>query len=122
MLWARVPRVVAAIFMSMCLRAHHEYQSNLITMSALGHDVSRRICPHCSKSVSFKTYKAHRRLFYDSSEDQWLLLASEGTGEAPSSTSEEEPPRSFGEILCGQDSHGSHMDSAPSQNYHDVCK
>ena len=48
------------------------------------HDVSRRICPHCNKSVSFKTYKAHRRLFYDWANDVWQTLNKEENGDDPS--------------------------------------
>ena len=77
-------------------------------------DVRRRICPHCSKSVSVKTYKAHRRLFYDFSEDRWLLSNSSGAIETDVGTDDEAPPSSFGEICEGLDIC---TDSAPSINY-----
>ena len=32
---------------------------------------SRRYCPHCKKSLSIKTYKAHKRLFYIASTKSW---------------------------------------------------
>ncbi len=86
------------------------------TMSTTGRDVSRRICPHCSKSVSFKTYKAHRRLFYDRSRGVWLSSEEE----KEENINEEAPPSSFGEA-CEQDN-GSDMDCAPSQTYYDFCK
>ena len=85
-------------------------------MSAEGRDVRRRLCPHCSKSVSFKTYKAHRRLFYDTSEDQWLLSSCSEL-EMESSQNDETPPTSFGEQ---DDGHISCTDCAPSQNYDDA--
>ena len=71
--------------------------------------VSRRVCPHCRKSVSFKTYKAHRRHFYDSSADQWLLNEEDNQDIHDG----DNPPTSFGE------SHDDHMDCVPSLDYHD---
>lgn len=35
--------------------------------------VEKRFCPHCNKTVSFKTFKAHKRLHYDSSNKKWLV-------------------------------------------------
>lgn len=33
--------------------------------------VNRRHCPHCDGYISLKTYKAHRRRYYDSESDTW---------------------------------------------------
>lgn len=82
----------------------------------MSHDVSRRICPHCSKSVSFKTYKAHRRLFYDRSNDVWLSSKEANVDE----NVDEAPPSSFGEVC--EHENGSDMDCAPSQTYYNFCK
>lgn len=68
--------------------------------------VSRRICPHCGKSVSFKTFKAHKRLYYDSFHDKWLTVAS-----PDESCYSEEPPTSFG-VSAGIDT-----DEAPTNYY-----
>lgn len=35
---------------------------------------SHRICPHCSKELNIKTYKEHRRLYYDSSTSKWYVV------------------------------------------------
>ena len=37
--------------------------------------VDRRCCPHCDRSVSLKTYKAHRRLYYDATTGNELMMA-----------------------------------------------
>ena len=34
--------------------------------------VERRWCPHCSQNLSLKTYKAHKRMYYDLAIRQWL--------------------------------------------------
>lgn len=33
--------------------------------------IDRRHCPHCSQFISLKTYKAHKRLYYDSDACVW---------------------------------------------------
>jgi len=38
--------------------------------------VERRKCRHCNKSLSLKTYKAHKRRFYDSANDIWFTKES----------------------------------------------
>ncbi len=59
--------------------------------------VDRRLCPHCSQSVSFK---AHKRLYYDASSAQWItsdtlrrqsIINSDGT----LSANEDNPPTSL---------------------------
>lgn len=35
-------------------------------------DMKRRFCPHCQEMLSFKTYKFHKRLYYDKVEYTWL--------------------------------------------------
>lgn len=32
-----------------------------------------RVCPHCSKTVSTKVYKDHKRLYYSKSENTWIV-------------------------------------------------
>lgn len=34
--------------------------------------VERRTCPHCDTPVSLKTFKAHKRRFFDATRGQWL--------------------------------------------------
>ena len=79
---------------------------------------SRRLCPHCNQNVSFKTYKAHRRLYYDSASDRWLGKAADG--DSASSTTEmsadgDLPPTSFGENSMELDD----SNVAPSHHYYD---
>ena len=52
--------------------------------------IERRHCPHCSKFVSLKTYKAHKRVYYDSDSDLWQTDGAETT----QSAREESPPLS----------------------------
>ena len=37
--------------------------------------VTYRICPHCDKQLNLKSYKAHRRLYFDSQSKSWLLTS-----------------------------------------------
>ena len=56
--------------------------------------VERRHCPHCGKYLSFKTFKAHKRLYYDPNGSTW---EGELTKESPTiipSQDESSPPRS----------------------------
>jgi len=34
--------------------------------------VDRRWCEHCDQGLSLKTYKAHRRLYYNQEREEWL--------------------------------------------------
>ena len=34
---------------------------------------THRICPHCDKELNIKTYRAHRRLYFDSQSKSWLI-------------------------------------------------
>ena len=52
--------------------------------------VDRRVCPHCDRSVSYKTYKAHKRLYYDAFEDNWTRTMAESKTDVGES---ESPPR-----------------------------
>lgn len=33
---------------------------------------TRSLCPHCGQLLSLKTFKAHKRMYYDSSSNTWL--------------------------------------------------
>ena len=35
--------------------------------------VNQRHCPHCNKTVSYKTYQNHKRLYYSTESDAWIL-------------------------------------------------
>ena len=37
------------------------------------HKVNRRLCPHCDKNVSYKTYKSHKRLYFDTTSGAWII-------------------------------------------------
>ena len=66
-------------------------------------DSRRRLCPHCDESVSLKTYKAHRRMYYDSINDRWShrqvfteqISSSDSDNDGPGLASES-PPHSIG--------------------------
>ena len=38
--------------------------------------VQRKLCPHCNKDVSMKTFKSHKRKFYDADSKRWLIKES----------------------------------------------
>ena len=62
--------------------------------------VDRRFCPHCKRSVSIKTFKAHKRLYFDSSTNSWHHQ-SESLSERDVLSSDEStdsPPGSVGSV------------------------
>ena len=67
--------------------------------------VERRFCQHCDEYVSFKTYRAHKRLYYLPSSGQWISKASSsGTAtDIAGSTVCEAAPTSFGESVTSQE-------------------
>lgn len=71
--------------------------------------VDRRICPHCDKNVSFKTYRLHKRLYYNSSLGTWITVDSPGgSAEDEDKLTETQasasPPRSTGILNPDDDS------------------
>ena len=36
--------------------------------------IDQRICPHCNRLLSFKTFRTHKRLYYDEVKDAWHKL------------------------------------------------
>ncbi len=52
--------------------------------------------------MSFKTYKIHKRLYYNFICDKWTLKHPVDTSEAPD-TADETPPSSFGKLADGED-------------------
>lgn len=79
---------------------------------------SRRLCPHCNRSVSFKTFKAHRRLYYDPARDRWVArgqadnLTASSARETPAD--HDMPPSSFGENSMELDD----SNDAPNDHYY----
>lgn len=56
--------------------------------------VETRWCPHCKQNLLLKTYKAHKRVYYDPAKHQWVTKTS-SLVEGPSSDCEyysESPP------------------------------
>ena len=51
--------------------------------------VERRTCPHCDSLVSLKTYKAHKRRYFDSVSETWLTTRTIYDGQDNAET----PPR-----------------------------
>ena len=33
--------------------------------------ISRRYCPHCKETLSYKTFRTHKRLYYDAVQSVW---------------------------------------------------
>ena len=59
--------------------------------------VNRRYCPHCNKSSSFKTYKAHKWLYFNKAKKEWQTTSDVVTlgvalSEAELSNSDQESP------------------------------
>ena len=54
----------------------------------------QRFCPHCSKLLCYKTFRAHKRLYHDETNDEWYQVADsaevehDAEDEAPPSTHE----------------------------------
>ena len=72
----------------------------------------QRFCPHCSNLLSYKTYRAHKRLYYDDVKDHWYEIFRDKEEpnveqEAPPSeqceSAASSPPRS---PCCGSDDAG----------------
>ncbi len=68
--------------------------------------VSQRNCPHCNEIISYKTYRRHKRLFYNSTTNSWfgLFTMSPITPEASENLDVQEvedelPPLDFGTEL-----------------------
>ena len=79
--------------------------------------VSRRLCPHCDKRVSFKTFKAHKRLYYDPARDHWFTSVSVPESQCDEEpTTDEAPPSSFRHNSA---SFSASTDAAPSFSYYD---
>lgn len=67
--------------------------------------VDRRYCPHCQSYLSIKTFKAHRRLFFNEDTTSWSVQENDTEEENFSS-----PPRavSYEDLIpCDDDSTGS---------------
>lgn len=65
----------------------------------LGHNPKRRRtdqrnCPHCNRILSYKTFRLHKRLYYNEDTSEWCREAgdSEVSGDATQSTNEEPYP------------------------------
>lgn len=68
--------------------------------------INRRVCPHCNQIVSLKTYKAHKRLFYDIESAKWICTVNSCESSPSSSVdilNDEAPPTSFGSSNCPMD-------------------
>ena len=40
----------------------------------MGKTRSRKHCPHCRQSVSYSTFRQHKRRFYDSRQNRWKTI------------------------------------------------
>ena len=66
----------------------------------------QRMCPHCNQIVSYKTYRAHKRLYYNSETNAWFQVVEDS--DEPSEEGElhmnegDSPPSSPTDYDCGQ--------------------
>ena len=54
-----------------------------------------RFCPHCNELLSYKTFRAHKRLYYDEHKDEWYHVSarvSEGVPAEHVAAEDEIPP------------------------------
>ena len=54
--------------------------------------VDRRHCPHCQRLVSVKTFKVHKRLFYDEERKTWITCDNQSSDVESNCSS---PPQSI---------------------------
>ena len=56
----------------------------------------RWLCPHCDQLLSVKTFKAHKRRYYDASRNTWLKKScGQSTSLADRSDEDEQAPAPF---------------------------
>ena len=58
--------------------------------SAARSRLTHKKCPHCGKNVNLKTFKEHRRLYYDSGKRTWTKNESTRAGPSASASLLEE--------------------------------
>ena len=59
--------------------------------------LTHKYCPHCNKEINTKTYKEHRRLYFDVASKSWLTVGissvetyeSDSSGSSPFSSTPE---------------------------------
>ena len=73
--------------------------------------VDRRFCPHCGKNVSYKTYKSHKRLYFNPTSSTWISRDGDRTSEEMNADS---PPGSPGHVQLDPDVQ---EDEPPCTNY-----
>ena len=54
--------------------------------------VERRRCPHCDQNLSIKTYKAHKRRYYNLVNETWLTKEVKKLQDDFDSSDNESPP------------------------------
>ena len=58
--------------------------------------VEKRLCPHCNKILSFKTFKAHKRLHFDALSGKWQVSSATSHLSFESRNADEDAPSSLG--------------------------
>ena len=66
----------------------------------------RQFCPHCSQTLSTKTYKAHKRLYFDSNSNSWIKRR-------------KADPEDFAVLLCFDSD--TDLEDAPSNSAPSIC-
>ena len=42
-------------------------------LSERQHGLTHRVCPHCNREINIKTYRDHRRLYFNEMSKSWLV-------------------------------------------------
>lgn len=66
--------------------------------------VNRRYCPHCKEQLSLKTFKTHKRRYYDSLTEKWHSSYGLNTSESASTKETSLTQSSDESTLCCDDS------------------
>ena len=72
----------------------------------------RRTCPQCGKSLSFKSFKIHKRLYYNSAQSVWVTTGAHSLHEDVSN-SDSEPSLVELEDLVGSPPPPDHLSPPP---------
>ena len=79
--------------------------------------ISKRYCPHCKETLSYKTFRTHKRRFYDVSRSVWHEEVVEGLDFYPSCS----PPPLSPLLSMNEITPTVHNDaSPPSLHHHDI--
>ena len=78
--------------------------------------IDQRFCPHCNNFLSYKTFRAHKRLYYNETEETWCSVPQQ---EETCDVEEEGPPS---EDALDRESIGTSPPLSPCSVAHDISE